>query len=62
LPSEGNLGPAQIRLRWITGLAGLLGGVVVFVVVRTAPHGIRALLFLPFFFGALGVLQAREKT
>ena len=59
---EGNLGPSQTRLRLVTGLAGLLGGVAVLIFIRQAPHWIRALLFLPFFVGALGVFQAREKT
>ena len=59
-----NLGPAGRRRRLIMGIVMLAVGVAGagFLLLAGAGPALRALLFLPFWVGALGVLQARAHT
>lgn len=59
-----NIGPRERRKRMTFGVTLLVAGVVVaaFLVGFHADRLWRLLLFLPFWAGAVGVLQAREKT
>jgi hypothetical protein len=59
-----NIGPRERRKRLMFGSAALAVGaaIALLLIFIDAPLGWRAPLFLPFFFGALGVFQAREKT
>jgi hypothetical protein len=59
-----NIGPRERRKRLVFGVAALGVGaaIAVLLVLIDAPLGWRIPLFLPFFFGGLGVFQAREKT
>jgi hypothetical protein len=59
-----NIGPNERRKRLVFGIAALGVGaaIAVLLILIDAPLGWRVPLFLPFFFGALGVFQAREKT
>jgi hypothetical protein len=59
-----NIGPRGIRLRRITGAIGIGLGLVfaVAVVLTDSPRAWRVIAFAPFFTGALGLLQAHEKT
>ena len=59
-----NLGPRQARKRLLFGVGflalGLLGKVAFSILGLST--GWRMTLFLPFWFGVLGVLQARTRT
>ncbi len=59
-----NIGRQGINRRRLVGIWALFLGVVVAVllVVSQQPLGIRALVFIPFFFGFLGLLQASKRT
>ena len=59
-----NIGPRGIRLRRRIGLAGFLAGAVfgLVLVLTGAPTSWRVMATAPFFVGALGWLQARERT
>jgi hypothetical protein len=59
-----NIGIVGRRRRWQFGAALLAAGVGIaaLLVATGAPRVWRLALFLPFWVGALGVLQAREKT
>ena len=59
-----NIGRAQRRSRFLSGVAflGVTLGLVVIVVAVSAPRLLRIGIFIPAVVGALGVLQAREKT
>jgi uncharacterized membrane protein len=59
-----NLGPVQRRRRLVIGATGLLAGVVLVgaLIGLGASPGWLLLAFAPFFVGALGVIQARERT
>ena len=59
-----NIGPRERRKRMTFGLTLLVaGGVVAALLVGLRTDRLwRLLLFLPFWAGALGLLQAREKT
>jgi hypothetical protein len=59
-----NIGPRGIRLRRITGLVGFVlgAGLGLGMVLGHAPYAYRILALGPFLIGALGWLQAREKT
>lgn len=59
-----NIGPRERRKRMTFGLTLLVAGGVVAVLLIgfQADRLWRLLLFLPFWAGAVGVLQAREKT
>ena len=59
-----NIGPRERRKRLVFGIAGLGVGaaIALLLILIPAPLPWRAPLFLPFFVGALGVFQAREKT
>jgi len=59
-----NIGPKEIRKRLLMGVAMLAMGIVVAVIFAHAgvSRGWYAVLFLPFWMGALGISQARKKT
>jgi chromate transport protein ChrA len=59
-----NLTPGGQRQRFVTGVIALAAGVIAAVVLIAAgvSPGWLALLFIPFWFGSLGLVQAREKT
>ena len=59
-----NIGPRERRKRLFAGMAGLAVGVGLALILISAGVGQawRLVLFLPYWFGALGVFQAREKT
>ena len=59
-----NIGPRERRKRLVFGIVGLGVGAVIalMLVLIHAPLIWRAPIFLPFFAGALGVFQARDKT
>jgi hypothetical protein len=59
-----NIGPRERRKRLAFGFAALGVGTVIglLLILIHAPLIWRLPLFLLFFFGALGVFQAREKT
>jgi uncharacterized membrane protein YccC len=63
-PRIPNIGPVGIRRRRLLGLAAAAVGVaaVVALVVFGVPRPFRLVAFVPFWLGALGWLQAREKT
>jgi high-affinity Fe2+/Pb2+ permease len=60
----GNIGTGERRKRLVFGIVAFGVGVVITVllVVARAPLVWRLPLFLVFYFGALGVFQARDKT
>jgi hypothetical protein len=64
MPLASNIGSAGRRRRYLLGAAALAVGVglAAALVLGGAPLGARFLVFLPFAFGALGVLQARGHT
>lgn len=59
-----NLGPRQRRRRLVVGIVGFAVAIVVVaaVIARGGAPGWTLLAFLPFWLGALGLIQAREKT
>ena len=59
-----NIGSSGQQRRYIIGAVALLVGVslATALVLTGAPQGARFLVFLPFAFGALGILQARGQT
>jgi uncharacterized membrane protein YhaH (DUF805 family) len=59
-----NIGPKEIRKRVLMGVAMLVVGVALAVIVThaAASRGWYAVLFLPFWTGTLGISQARKKT
>ena len=59
-----NMGPGEIRKRMILGSAGLIAGALMLYGLKAAqaPQSWRFLVFLPFFAGALGFLQAKKKV
>jgi len=59
-----NIGPRERHKRLVFGITALgVGAVIALLLIFIhAPLIWRAPLFLPFFAGALGVFQAREKT
>ena len=59
-----NITPQGQRRRFVTGVIALAAGVIaagVLIVAGVSP-GWLALLFIPFWYGSLGLVQAREKT
>jgi hypothetical protein len=62
--SIGNLGGSQVTLRWVGGLVGLVGGLGLgaFLILGGQDRAARLLAFPLFLFGALSLIQAREKT
>jgi hypothetical protein len=64
MPLATNIGSAGRRRRYVLGAVGLVLGIALAgaLVIGGAPLGARFLVFLPFAFGALGILQAREHT
>jgi hypothetical protein len=61
---KANIGVSERRKRLTFGIGALSVGVVIAVLLIgiRAPLGWRLPLFLPFWVGALGVFQARDKT
>lgn len=59
-----NIGTAERRKRLVFGIVALGVGaaIAILLVLIQAPLVWRLPLFLPFFAGALGVFQARDKT
>lgn len=59
-----NLGPRQRRRRLAVGVVGIAVAIAVVaaVIARGAAPGWALLAFVPFWLGALGLIQAREKT
>ncbi len=59
-----NIGPKETRKRLLMGIAMLVLGVVMAVVLAHADvsRGWYAALFLPFWMGTLAISQARKKT
>jgi len=59
-----NIGPRGRWRRLVAGAAALAAGVVILtaLVVAGAGRGWRALVVVPFWLGALGVVQARSQT
>ena len=59
-----NIGPRERRKRSLGGVVALVVGVglALFMISADVARAWRLALFLPFWFGALGVFQAREKT
>ena len=59
-----NIGPGERRKRLLMGIAMLAVGVGITaaLILTGVSRGWRVGLFLPFWMGALGLFQAREKT
>jgi hypothetical protein len=59
-----NIGPQQQRMRLTFGLVTLAFGIVVaaLMIFARIDLGWRIALFLPFYIGAIGFFQARDKT
>ena len=59
-----NIGSAGRSRRYLLGAAGLAVGLALAaaLILGGAPLGARFVVFLPFAFGALGILQARGHT
>lgn len=59
-----NIGPKETRKRLLMGIAMLAVGAVLAVIFTHAgvSRGWYAVLFLPFWMGALALCQARKKT
>ena len=59
-----NIGPKEVRKRLVMGVAVLATSVILeFIFARAGvSRGWYAVLFLPFWMGALGISQARKKT
>jgi hypothetical protein len=59
-----NIGPRGRRTRLLTGVAAFLLGVgaLALLVAGGAPRAWRVAIFAPFWFGALGLAQARART
>ncbi len=59
-----NIGPRGRRRRALLGVAALAAGVAILALLLMlgVDRGWRALLVVPFWVGALGVLQARAHT
>lgn len=59
-----NIGPRERQRRMRIGVVSLVGGVCfAAILVGIEAHWLwRLFLFLPFWAGAVGILQAREKT
>jgi hypothetical protein len=64
MPVAANIGAGGRRRRYILGAVGLAvgAGLAVVLVLGDAPLGTRFLVFFPFAFGALGILQAQGHT
>lgn len=59
-----NLGPKEIRRRRLLGYLGLNVGVILAIIFiwQDVSDYLRMLVFIPFFVGYLGILQALQKT
>ncbi len=59
-----NIGPNERRRRLRVGMVGMLAGAALLAVLLALgiPRWWRMLVFLPFWVGALGILQHRGKT
>jgi hypothetical protein len=63
-PCIANIGPSERRKRLWVGLTGFGLGIVIAIVLigMDAPRLWRVPVFFPFWVGALGFVQARDKT
>ena len=63
-PRIANIGPRGRRRRALLGVAALAAGVAILALLLMlgVDRGWRALLVVPFWAGALGILQARAHT
>jgi len=59
-----NIGPKEIRKRFLIGFVLIATGIILAFIFAHAgvSRGWYAVLFLPFWMGALGISQARKKT
>jgi hypothetical protein len=59
-----NIGPRERRRRLLAGVAALLvaGGSLAVLIALGVPRAWRVALVVPFWFGALGLAQARART
>ena len=59
-----NIGPRERRRRLLAGVAALLaaGGGLTVLIALGLPRAWRIALVVPFWFGALGLAQARART
>ena len=59
-----NIGPREQRKRLVMGVGALAAGglIALAMLAAGAPRAWRIGLFFPFWMGALGIFQAREKT
>lgn len=59
-----NLGPKETRKRWFLGCYSLSVGLILAIIFiwQDASDYLRMLVFIPFFVGYLGILQAFQKT
>ena len=59
-----NIGPSERRKRLIFGLCelALTLGLLVYFIASDKPRAFRLFLFVPWLFGAVGVVQALEST
>jgi hypothetical protein len=59
-----NIGPRERRRRLLAGVAALLvgGGGLALLIALGVPRAWRVSLVVPFWFGALGLAQARGRT
>jgi hypothetical protein len=64
MPLAANIGWSGRRRRYLMGAASLALGfaLAAALIIGAAPLGARFLVFVPFAFGALGVLQAQGHT
>jgi hypothetical protein len=58
-----NIGPYEIRRRWVSGLLGIVAAVALaaLLVVVGAPPLLRVAVLFPLWGGLIGVLQARRR-
>lgn len=63
VPGACNIGPWEVRRRWIGGILGLAAAAVLLAVLVAvgAPVAARVLVLLPAWGGAFSVLQARRR-
>lgn len=60
--SSGNIAPSEQRKRLIFGVLALTAGITWVIMGRADSLSGVMVVFILFWFGALGVLQAKEKT
>jgi hypothetical protein len=60
--ARGNIGPSEQRQRLLFGVVALAAAVAWALMGRAGSYSGGVVLFVLFWFGVLGVLQAKEKT